>query len=194
MHTVPVVLIHVLLPLFIFALVFRSTASAANALERREWTREGHGRDRVSSFKRAGIAATDSAMAQATLTALSLEQLHRLSATLNTPSSSVQTAARSSIHPPPQKLLCNAISFDSLEVVTQSSVTAFTTRPMPKKKNTGDEDSMAHLRDGATIKERCPKCDAPEMVFHTAQLRSADEGQTVFYSCVKCGFKEKLNS
>ncbi|KAJ3404761.1 DNA-directed RNA polymerase I core subunit rpa12 [Chytriomyces hyalinus] len=94
--------------------------------------------------------------------------------------------------------LCSCLlpsaAFDSLEVVTQSSVTAFTTRPMPKKKNTGDEDSMAHLRDGATIKERCPKCDAPEMVFHTAQLRSADEGQTVFYSCVKCGFKEKLNS
>ncbi|KAI8830023.1 hypothetical protein BJ741DRAFT_621448 [Chytriomyces cf. hyalinus JEL632] len=75
-HTVPAVLIHVLLPLFIFALVFRSTASATNALERGEWTREGHG------FKRAGIAAADSAVTQATLTALSLEQLHRLSATL----------------------------------------------------------------------------------------------------------------
>lgn len=42
--------------------------------------------------------------------------------------------------------------------------------------------------DGATIKEKCPKCDAPEMVFHTAQLRSADEGQTVFYNCIKCGY------
>jgi DNA-directed RNA polymerase I subunit RPA12 len=42
--------------------------------------------------------------------------------------------------------------------------------------------------EGATIKEKCPKCDAPEMVFHTAQLRSADEGQTVFYNCIKCGY------
>ncbi len=48
--------------------------------------------------------------------------------------------------------------------------------------------------DGATIKEKCPNCDAPEMVFHTAQLRSADEGQTVFYNCVKCGYKTSMNS
>jgi DNA-directed RNA polymerase I subunit RPA12 len=53
---------------------------------------------------------------------------------------------------------------------------------------------MAHLKEGATIKERCPKCDAPEMVFHTAQLRSADEGQTIFYNCVRCGYKYSMNS
>lgn len=42
--------------------------------------------------------------------------------------------------------------------------------------------------EGAKIKERCPKCGNHEMTFHTMQLRSADEGQTVFYSCPKCRY------
>ncbi|KAJ3397523.1 DNA-directed RNA polymerase I core subunit rpa12 [Lobulomyces angularis] len=46
----------------------------------------------------------------------------------------------------------------------------------------------------ATIDEKCPKCDATELTFKTAQLRSADEGQTIFYNCLKCGYKAKLNS
>lgn len=36
------------------------------------------------------------------------------------------------------------------------------------------------------IKEPCPKCNYPELMFHTMQLRSADEGQTVFYECANC--------
>ncbi|KAI8816783.1 transcription factor S-II-domain-containing protein [Fimicolochytrium jonesii] len=82
-------------------------------------------------------------------------------------------------------------AFESVQVVTKSRPDAFPDRPTMRKKleeeESGDRTSQ-HLRDGATIKEKCPKCDAPEMVFHTAQLRSADEGQTVFYSCVKCGY------
>ncbi|KAJ3167768.1 DNA-directed RNA polymerase I core subunit rpa12 [Irineochytrium annulatum] len=81
-----------------------------------------------------------------------------------------------------------AAHFDSLEVVTTSRPGAFAKRPkLTDKKETVKEK-------GATIQEKCPKCGNPEMEFHTAQLRSADEGQTVFYTCVKCGFKDKLNS
>ncbi|KNE55737.1 zinc finger domain, LSD1 subclass [Allomyces macrogynus ATCC 38327] len=49
-------------------------------------------------------------------------------------------------------------------------------------------------RDLGHDHEKCPKCGNPEMTFHTMQLRSADEGQTVFYSCKKCGHKFKFNS
>ena len=41
---------------------------------------------------------------------------------------------------------------------------------------------------------RCPKCDSERMSYAAIQLRSADEGQTVFFTCVKCKFKESENS
>ncbi|EOB14250.1 DNA-directed RNA polymerase I subunit RPA12 [Nosema bombycis CQ1] len=46
---------------------------------------------------------------------------------------------------------------------------------------------------GAKIKYKCTNCGAEEMMYNTAQLRSADEGQTVFYSC-KCGYKQTVQS
>lgn len=47
--------------------------------------------------------------------------------------------------------------------------------------------------EGARIKQQCPACGSEEMMYNTAQLRSADEGQTVFYTC-KCGHKLTVQS
>ena len=44
------------------------------------------------------------------------------------------------------------------------------------------------------IKEECPKCGAPEMAYEAKQLRSVDEGQTIFYDCLKCGHKFNVDS
>ncbi|KAJ1560626.1 DNA-directed RNA polymerase I core subunit rpa12, partial [Cladochytrium tenue] len=80
--------------------------------------------------------------------------------------------------------------------ITRSGPSAFPDVP-PSRKVLGSRAAGLKekgLKDGATIEEKCPKCEAPEMTFHTAQLRSADEGQTVFYSCVKCGYKFSVNS
>jgi DNA-directed RNA polymerase I subunit RPA12 len=46
------------------------------------------------------------------------------------------------------------------------------------------------------VEEPCPKCGHPEMSFYTMQLRSADEGSTVFYTCLDkaCGYKFSQNN
>lgn len=53
------------------------------------------------------------------------------------------------------------------------------TKPLnPTKKEDGDE--------GPIVERLCPKCGNEKMSYATLQLRSADEGQTVFYTCTKC--------
>ena len=82
-----------------------------------------------------------------------------------------------------------ASRFELLQVKTTSTAQQFPSRPTYAIKK-----QEQRLNNGATIQEDCPKCSATELVFHTAQLRGADEGQTVFYTCLKCGYKTKLNS
>ena len=48
--------------------------------------------------------------------------------------------------------------------------------------------------EGPTVDRRCPKCGYEKMSYATLQLRSADEGQTVFFTCLKCKHKESENS
>lgn len=44
------------------------------------------------------------------------------------------------------------------------------------------------------IKEECLECGASEQAYETRQLRSVDEGQTIFYECLQCGAKTVLHS
>ncbi|XP_054284928.1 DNA-directed RNA polymerase I subunit RPA12-like [Macrosteles quadrilineatus] len=60
-----------------------------------------------------------------------------------------------------------------------------------KKTHVDDDEEEA---DGPVVERRCPKCNNDKMSYATLQLRSADEGQTVFYTCTKCKFKESENS
>ncbi|XP_011172012.1 DNA-directed RNA polymerase I subunit RPA12-like [Solenopsis invicta] len=48
--------------------------------------------------------------------------------------------------------------------------------------------------EGPIVERQCPQCQNDKMSYATLQLRSADEGQTVFYTCTKCKFKETENS
>lgn len=56
------------------------------------------------------------------------------------------------------------------------------------------EERVLCRAKGARIKEKCPKCGNDELIYNTAQLRSADEGQTVFYTCDRCDYKETVHS
>ena len=47
----------------------------------------------------------------------------------------------------------------------------------------------AQVEAWPTTREPCPVCDNPELMFKAVQLRSADEGTTIFYRCGKCGHR-----
>ncbi|KAI3658412.1 hypothetical protein MP638_007514 [Amoeboaphelidium occidentale] len=71
----------------------------------------------------------------------------------------------------------NCSEYEQIEIVTHSRPNAF-----GKKKAVEEEEEQS----GAIIEETCTKCGHNQMRFFTMQLRSSDEGQTVFYTCTKC--------
>lgn len=65
-----------------------------------------------------------------------------------------------------------------------------------KLKSAEELERLRHMESAATdngpvVKRQCPKCQHKKMTYTTRQTRSADEGQTVFYTCLKCGFTEQ---
>lgn len=74
-----------------------------------------------------------------------------------------------------------SIPFNTIEAYTKNA---------EDKRNIKEEDED----EGPVIDRKCPKCGNETMSYATLQLRSADEGQTVFYTCTKCKFKETENS
>jgi len=89
----------------------------------------------------------------------------------------------------------NTTVYDNLAIVPRSHPTAFPSILRQKRQrvsHTGDDGDVE--MEQATIKEKCPGCGNEEMNYHTLQLRSADEGTTVFYDCPKCGYKFSQNN
>lgn len=57
-----------------------------------------------------------------------------------------------------------------------------------------NDSSSSCLRKRATVDEVCAKCGTRGLSWHAVQLRSADEGQTVFTECFSCGHTEQLDT
>ncbi|PRT53297.1 DNA-directed RNA polymerase I subunit RPA12 [Wickerhamiella sorbophila] len=85
-------------------------------------------------------------------------------------------------------------NFEDLHVVTESAPTAFPSALRLKRSAVKTTLHDHEVEEGAVIKERCPECGNDEMRFHTLQLRSADEGATVFYTCTNCGYKTRVSN
>jgi DNA-directed RNA polymerase I subunit RPA12 len=85
--------------------------------------------------------------------------------------------------------ICGASCKDtsSKTVVTHSKPTAFPSALRAKRSEVqtiNDDD----VQTSVVIQHPCEKCGRPEVRYYTQQLRSADEGTTVFYEC-DCGHK-----
>ena len=66
-------------------------------------------------------------------------------------------------------------------------------RPVPLWAKSDEEQSaLRNSESGSSkrmvVEEPCLKCGAKEVGFYTVQLRSVDEGQTVFYECPNCTY------
>lgn len=73
-------------------------------------------------------------------------------------------------------------------IVTTSKPGAFPSPLSLKHHSQVQAVDPENIRTDATIKETCPNCGRDEVRYYTQQLRSADEGSTVFYNC-ECGHK-----
>ncbi|KAF2248727.1 DNA-directed RNA polymeras-like protein I subunit [Trematosphaeria pertusa] len=90
--------------------------------------------------------------------------------------------------------ICGAQCKDtsSKVIVTHSKPTAFPSS-LRAKRSEVQTITEADMQTHAVINQTCEECGREEVRFYTQQLRSADEGTTVFYEC-ECGNKWNTNN
>lgn len=93
----------------------------------------------------------------------------------------------------------NFDTMNAAEIVTRSAPKAKASWLVDIEQQHGIHDGTGGTTGGrevthATIEEPCPRCNHPELYFYTMQLRSVDEGSTVFYECPQCSYKFSQNN
>ncbi|KAK8033433.1 hypothetical protein PG991_002831 [Apiospora marii] len=75
------------------------------------------------------------------------------------------------------------------EIVTQTKPSDFPSLLRQKLSTVQTVERHKIRTEAATNTETCEKCGGTDITFAAVQLRSADEGSTIFYTCKKCGNK-----
>ncbi|KAJ6459512.1 DNA-directed RNA polymerase I kDa polypeptide [Mycena sanguinolenta] len=85
-----------------------------------------------------------------------------------------------------------ASSYENTEIITRSDPDAFPSALRQKRKT---QTKLHESGDqGTLVAEKCPSCGALEAYSKEMQLRSADEGSTIFYTCVACKHGWRVNN
>ena len=79
-------------------------------------------------------------------------------------------------------------------LTTTSKPSAFPSTLRTKLRSDVQTVTEEQMQSDATIKQPCEKCGCEEVRYYTQQLRSADEGSTVFYTCPQCGHRWNTNN
>lgn len=81
---------------------------------------------------------------------------------------------------------CQILAFGNMELFMNIEFNSSDTYTGSKSKKERKAKITEKESEGPVIERRCPKCGNDKMSYATLQLRSADEGQTVFYTCTNC--------
>ncbi|KAF8809382.1 DNA-directed RNA polymerase I kDa polypeptide [Phlegmacium glaucopus] len=85
-----------------------------------------------------------------------------------------------------------ASSYENVIITTRSGAEAFPSTLRQKRKTQTKHHEKGD--QGTLVAEKCPTCGHMEAYSKEMQLRSADEGSTVFYTCVSCKHGWRVNN
>ncbi|PWW74368.1 hypothetical protein C7212DRAFT_299062 [Tuber magnatum] len=96
------------------------------------------------------------------------------------------------------ELTCEMCGHVTTDTGTKTVTTTSNPRAFPSslrlRKSALQALAAEDLQTEAEIQQACPECGNEKMWFYTLQIRSADEGATVFYRCEACGHRFNTNN
>ncbi|KAG2066743.1 DNA-directed RNA polymerase I kDa polypeptide [Suillus decipiens] len=84
-----------------------------------------------------------------------------------------------------------ASSYENIEITTRSHPEAFPSALRQKRK------TQTKVHQGKVlpkVSEKCPACGHLEAYYEEKQMRSADEGSTILYTCASCKHGWRVNN